>query len=121
MGGRLDTGKRARLENGWSPEGRKKSGDPSISFESGWKISNPPVGEGNEFVICSLNNDAEGPLPGSLCLHSSILCILSKGCVLKEHVQEVLFEVSEKMNNSFLDLAPKCASWRQGVCLLSLS
>lgn len=43
-------------------------------------------------------------------VHSSILCILSKGCILKEHVQEVLFEVSKEMNNSFLDLAPECAS-----------
>lgn len=43
-------------------------------------------------------------------VHSSVLCLLSKGCVLKEHVQEALFEVSEEVNNSFLDLAPKCAS-----------
>lgn len=48
-------------------KGGRKPGNPCISSESGWKNFSPPVGEGNEFVICSLNNDAEGPLPGSLC------------------------------------------------------
>jgi hypothetical protein len=53
------------------------------------------VGEANEFMIFSHNGEAEGPLPGNPC-HFDILCILSNGCILKEYVQEVLFEVSER-------------------------
>lgn len=51
-------------------------------------------GEGNEFVIFSLNDDAESSLPGNPC-HVEILPILSNGCILKEHIQEVVLEISE--------------------------
>lgn len=56
-------------------KGGRKPGNPRVSSELGWENSLPPVGEGNEFVICSLNNDAEGPLPGNLC--RSFQCIMS--------------------------------------------
>lgn len=53
------------------------------------------VGEVNEFMIFSYNGEVEGFLLGNFC-YFDILCIFSNGCILKEYVQEVFFEVFER-------------------------
>lgn len=79
-----------------------------------------PVGEANEFMIFILNGEAEGPVPGNLC-HFDTSYILSKGCILKEYVQEVLFEVSERNEQLSLRFGTHASELKGQKCLLSVS